>query len=128
MDFRDHVNQFLSDEEISNHIKIIANTKTTAIFVCICDGNQVLLKKLKTTPSFITMYDAGTELTKTGKELLGVYCYKDEQIEYITIDGRLGSHNDLEPHENLKPKYTKLLMCFLDAYLDAYFKKHGGKK
>jgi hypothetical protein len=123
MDITEQVKQLLSDKEIQEHISIIASDKSDTVYVCVCDSKTVWLNKLSITPTPISMCDSGIELTKTGKELLGLYCYKDGSIEYLTIDGRLGAHCDKEPFDKKEPKHTKLLMHFLDSYLDSYFRR-----
>jgi len=129
MNITEQVKQLLSDKEILEHIGTIALDKPdAAIYVCVCDDKTVWLNKLHIVPTFLSMHDSGMELVKTGKELLGLYYHKNEAIEYMTIDGRIGARCDKEPFEKKEPKHVKLLMCFLDSYLDSYFRKNGEKQ
>lgn len=128
MNITEQVKQLLSDEEILEHIGVIALDEQDTVYICICDNRTVWLNKLHIVPTLFSMHDSGMDLVKTGKELLGLYYHKDGVIEYITIDGRMGAHCDKEPFEKKEPKHVNLLMCFLDSYLDSYFRKNGEKQ
>ena len=131
------MDQYLSEEEISEHLIAISQRQVTSptLFACLAKTDTLELNQMEVDIGIganIRFNDLGLMLAESGAMLFAIYLVnpKEKVLSYLTVDGRTVlateepiTEENKEKYEKIEGKTGRLLTAFMEGFLASYCKK-----